>query len=234
MICSVGTLSSIFILSFIFMLASSLLLPKVHLRRSYRSTLAVTPGLRSLTTLRAKSKGPSAGKGKKSTAFVSIEDAENDLWQLEPVLDILRKGDVALYDLPFFPFFSQSSSYSLSCHVLPIIHSPSLFLDYLPGGGPIQSSFNPLPLRHLDFLVVLFFPPPYFPSFLSSFFVSISTSILVISSSLSFLPASFLILFSTAKFQLTSSRSHDQNSAVLSSIFICCSSLLSRVLLLSS
>ena len=46
-------------------------------------------------TLKAKQKGSSAGKGSKksNTAFVSIEDADNDLWKLEPLIDILRKGD---------------------------------------------------------------------------------------------------------------------------------------------
>ena len=46
-------------------------------------------------TLKAKQKGSPAGKGSKksNTAFVSIEDADNDLWKLEPLIDILRKGD---------------------------------------------------------------------------------------------------------------------------------------------
>lgn len=53
---------------------------------------------RNFATLKAKQKGSSAGKGSKksNTAFVSIEDADNDLWQLEPMIDILRKGNTTL------------------------------------------------------------------------------------------------------------------------------------------
>lgn len=49
---------------------------------------------RNLAVLRAKQKGASGGKSSKksNTAFVSIEDTDNDLWQLEPIIEILRKG----------------------------------------------------------------------------------------------------------------------------------------------
>ena len=50
----------------------------------------------SVSVLQAKQKGGSDGgkaPKKASTTFVSIEYAESELWKLEPVIDILRKGD---------------------------------------------------------------------------------------------------------------------------------------------
>jgi hypothetical protein len=32
------------------------------------------------------------GSKKASTSFISIEDVNSDLWQLEPIIDLLREG----------------------------------------------------------------------------------------------------------------------------------------------
>ena len=50
----------------------------------------------SVSALQAKQKsGSDGGKAPKkaSTAFVSIEYVESELWKLEPIIDILRNGE---------------------------------------------------------------------------------------------------------------------------------------------
>lgn len=50
----------------------------------------------SVSVLQAKQKsGSDGGKAtkKSSTTLVSIEYADSELWKLEPIIDILRKGD---------------------------------------------------------------------------------------------------------------------------------------------
>ena len=43
-----------------------------------------------------KSGGDAKTSKKSNTAFVSIEYVDSELWKLEPIIDILKKGDVLI------------------------------------------------------------------------------------------------------------------------------------------
>jgi hypothetical protein len=65
---------------------------------SFLQPILYRPQFRTYTLLQAKQKstGNKGGSKKTMTSFVSIEDVNSDLWQLEPVIDLLREGQVGV------------------------------------------------------------------------------------------------------------------------------------------
>jgi len=65
---------------------------------SFLQPILYKPQFRTYTLLQAKQKSSgSKGSSKKiATSFVSIEDVNSDLWQLEPIIDLLREGQVGV------------------------------------------------------------------------------------------------------------------------------------------
>ena len=54
---------------------------------------------RFMTVRGAKQRSGGEGKATKkaNTAFVSIEYVDSELWKLEPIIDILKKGDILIH-----------------------------------------------------------------------------------------------------------------------------------------